>query len=519
MISQPIKDQIISKYLNGSNISKLSREYKISERSITIWLKKADIKIRKTNGRELYLDKQLVNDMYNSGRSTYDLANHFKCSDETIRKLIDNIRPYELRNRHTEYTKQKISKISKDLWNNLEYVSKVKAKTQTADYKERLRAASKKYTHLTDWCKSDFGKKQISMRMKQVWKDEEYRNNQALYYAGRIENISKLSRLSLADPIKNEAWRTKLRANSSKLRDQPGYVSLPQQRLYEYLKLSGITYYEEGDKTRISDFYVVDCIIPKQMNMQRDLIIEVQGEYWHALNHVKTKDTQKSTYIKNHTDYDLLYLTDLDTKSYLEVTNNLTKYGIKLSKINCSVKELELRGVANDVAERFISLHHYLERARNGAYYYGAFKDNELMWIIGYSYPIRLEAAKKQGFNNNQVLEISRIARLPNLICKNLGSYMIRKTISLLPKEIKMIITYADHTEGHTGAVYKAAGFTYDGDVEPSYYYKSANGKYHKKTIWDRSKKFLMTESEYAAKHNLIRVDTLSKARYILRLK
>lgn len=92
-------------------------------------------------------------------------------------------------------------------------------------------------------------------------------------------------------------WITKLRSNNHKF---VGFISSTQKQLYFILSQSGINFYEEGERTKVGPFYVVDCIIPKQQ-MKKDLIIEVRGEYWHSLSNVAVKDRQKNTYIKNNT--------------------------------------------------------------------------------------------------------------------------------------------------------------------------------------------------------------------------
>jgi hypothetical protein len=96
-------------------------------------------------------------------------------------------------------------------------------------------------------------------------------------------------------------------------------------------------------------------------------------------------------------------------------------------------------------------------------------------------------------------------------------SYLIGRTKKLLPDHIKCIVSFSDSTYGHSGGVYKAAGFVVDGIVPADYYYLSINGKYHKKTIWDKAAKMKMTESDYAAKHNLLKVMGGEKIRWVFR--
>ena len=519
MIPENTKAEVIAEYLIGVlSIAKLAKKYEVSERSITLWLRKSGIEIKKTNGRELNLDAKEINDLYTSGYSTYEISKMKSCSDETVRKLIINIRPAQIRNIHTEETKSKISNSSKLLWQDQLYKEKVAKGTSTEEYRKRLSESSRKHSTLSKWVKTEAARKTISESVKERWKTEKYRKIQERHYQDRIERLRKSSAIFFANPESKLAWKEKLKVSSVANREKPGYVSMPQKMLYDSLQISNIEYYPEGPQTRISPFYVVDCIIPIQQNMTKPLIIEVQGEYWHSLERVIIKDTQKKTYISKHTDYDLLYLTDLEVKSYDEVKNKISKYGLLFKTEEAKVSQLTLSELKEQEAEDFICKYHYLSSVRRGSVYHGVYYNNDLVWVIGYSCPIRTEVARKQNIQPNQILEISRIARKPNFICKNLASHMISKSKALLPPEIKMIISYADSTEGHTGTVYKASGFKYDGDVKPDYHYISELGRYHKKTIWDRAKKFKMSESDYALKDGLTKVKTKSKSRWVLKI-
>lgn len=123
---EEIKTQIIDLYLSGLNITQLSRQFSISNPTITKILKKVNVQIRTTNGRELHLNKELINELYISGLSTYEISKRFKCSDETIRKLIISPRSISERNKRTHETIQKIKESCKNLWNNDEYVRKTR---------------------------------------------------------------------------------------------------------------------------------------------------------------------------------------------------------------------------------------------------------------------------------------------------------------------------------------------------------------------------------------------------------
>jgi hypothetical protein len=56
---------------------------------------------------------------------------------------------------------------------------------------------------------------------------------------------------------------------------------------------------------------------------------------------------------------------------------------------------------------------------------------------------------------------------------------------------------------GHVGSLYKASNFKYSHEVRPDYWYVDEDNRVmNKKTLYDRAKKYKMTESEYAEKYN-----------------
>ncbi len=196
----------------------------------------------------------------------------------------------------------------------------------------------------------------------------------------------------------------------------------------------------------------------------------------------------------------------------------MSKFGLVLKVDICNVSQLVIKKINENIAQMFYSIFHYTNSIRKGATTFGAYYNDELIACISYTYPIRTQIAENLSVKLNQVMEISRLARHPNLKCTNLMSWFIGKTRKLLPLDVKIIVSYSDTGQGHSGGVYRSCGFTNDKIIEPDYYYISINGKYHKKTIWDKSKKFKMSEFEYAEKHNLQKAYGQAKSRWVFYL-
>jgi hypothetical protein len=244
----------------------------------------------------------------------------------------------------------------------------------------------------------------------------------------------------------------------------------------------------------------------------------VQGEYWHELDGVRIRDSQKRTYVRKHTNYDLLELSELDFTSYVAVADKLKSLGLVLPPRSFSTSDLDIRPIDEVSARSFYQTFHYSHSVRKGAVTFGCYINGHLYAAISYTYPIRRQVSTSLGKELRQVMEISRMARATDAVCPNLLSFLIGKTRKLLPSTVDTVISYSDLTYGHGGGVYKAAGFTKDKVIAPDYHYESDVTRYHKKTIWDRSKRMKMTEFDYAAKHGLIRVFTGEKFRWVYRL-
>ena len=405
-IPSDTKRLIIELYETRISIVAISRQVKVSEPTISKILKQAGVLIRKENYQKLVIDKERVNELYRSGKSTYQIAAMFQCSDETIRNLITIIRDSCLRNRRGAESIAKITEASIRNWQDIEYIKNIKISTNTNEYKNKLSIASKKNYESTlgAWLKSANAKLSISLAVKQLWQNDSYRRKQAVWFQQRAEVITAASIKSLADPKKRQLWLSKLRKSSADRRIKGGWISSAQKQLYYILSISGIDYHEEGQDTKVGPFYVVDCVIPTQQNMIKPLIIEVQGEYWHSLPHVIVKDKQKATYIRNHTDYDLLCLDELHLASFGEIESKLLSYGLKLRKDECTVHDLKIRLITEAEAFTFYSIFHYTGSIRKGAIVYGAYLNNELVAAISYCHPLRQETAARLKFKMGEGL-------------------------------------------------------------------------------------------------------------------
>lgn len=105
---------------------------------------------------------------------------------------------------------------------------------------------------------------------------------------------------------------------------------------------------------------------------------------------------------------------------------------------------------------------HYAKRWPSVSYAFGLYLDDELCGIVTYGSPP--SAPLKKGIageeNKGDVLELNRLCLLNNK--KNEASILVGRSLRMLPMN-KIIVSFADTEQGHTGCVYQATNFIYCG--------------------------------------------------------
>lgn len=105
---------------------------------------------------------------------------------------------------------------------------------------------------------------------------------------------------------------------------------------------------------------------------------------------------------------------------------------------------------------------HYAKRWPSISYAFGLFRDGEIEGICTFgtpsSAPLRSGVCGKRF--SSHVIELNRLCLKRNI--KNDASYLVSRAIKMLPKN-KIIVSFADISHGHNGAVYRACNFLYCG--------------------------------------------------------
>jgi hypothetical protein len=123
---------------------------------------------------------------------------------------------------------------------------------------------------------------------------------------------------------------------------------------------------------------------------------------------------------------------------------------------------MEVREISRKECEPFIIGIHYAKRWPSISFAYGLYDKEELCGIVTYGTPP--SSPLKKGIagekNKSDVLELNRLCLKYNK--KNEASKLVSSSLRLLPKN-KIIVSFADISQGHTGIVYQACNFSYHG--------------------------------------------------------
>jgi len=150
----------------------------------------------------------------------------------------------------------------------------------------------------------------------------------------------------------------------------------------------------------------------------------------------------------------------------------------------------EVKKINYNDTKPFILNIHYAKRMPSISFAYGLFLNNELVGIVSYGSPPSQSLCKGiAGVNNKHlVLELNRLVLKHNK--KNEASMLVGQSFKLLPKP-KIIVSYADTSQGHTGFIYQATNFIYTGLSDKRTEWRMINNNKHSKTICEQ---FTLTE-------------------------
>jgi len=241
------------------------------------------------------------------------------------------------------------------------------------------------------------------------------------------------------------------------------------------------------------------------------LIVEVKA-YWYAM---KPKEHLKiSAGFAKYADKFIVV-----KKDFSEIMDRIEQI---FSPQDFEFKDLALKEIESDAYVNFYDAFHYKGSGGRRGITFGAFLKDRLIAAATISSVTRAEIAEKQGLSQSDMRELVRFCIHPEFHKRNFATWLLSRVVDRykqLNPHIRMLVSFADTTQGHIGTIYKAANWNYDGVTAPSYHYEDKNGGViHKKTVYDRAGKEGMSERDYAIRTELRKVPELAKMRFLMRL-
>jgi hypothetical protein len=249
----------------------------------------------------------------------------------------------------------------------------------------------------------------------------------------------------------------------------------------------------------------------------RKILIECQGDYWHRKPETILRDKQKSTYYKRYLsdEYELYYIYEYEFYGLNRINSIIDAITNTLQTKEFKLRDVEIRFTPTNVANQFFWAYHYLGKPRAGLFC-GAFLKDELIGCCAFSSVTRQTTLSNLSWKSANSLELTRFCIKPTFNKKNFASYFLAHSRKLLPNHITNLVTFADTGLDHNGTIYKADNWTNDKTSNNSYWYiDSCGGRYHKKSVWDQSKRLGLSESQYAELFGLIRITGKPLLRFI----
>lgn len=308
----------------------------------------------------------------------------------------------------------------------------------------------------------------------------------------------------------NKKWLDEIYRNKCLVYSPP--KSKLQMKLYKLLDEIGVSYIPESTETKLLQHYrPLDCIIPRPG--QKTLIIEVNG-YLHLHPSIASKDRSKAIQINKFLpDHELVYVWDHDLAS-TDVAAKLCKLiGVTIPTHDYSLSDLSIDRVTYAQTKIFLDLYHYLGKGRGGICY-GVWLNDKLIAVAVFSPPLRQNTAAQFDMTDQSIRELSRLCVHPLYRKKNLLSWFLSRVVQQLP--CQMVVSYADTTMGHTGAVYKACNWQFHHEVPGDYHYLDSDGIcIHKRTLYQRARAAKMLEADFAEYFGYIKMPSKPKLCFI----
>lgn len=210
-------------------------------------------------------------------------------------------------------------------------------------------------------------------------------------------------------------------------------------------------------------------------------------------------------------------------KNAIDFHKNQSKLINPLEKVDCNFKEFIIKPCSAKMAREYIATYHYSHILPDSVKEcFEARYKHKIIGIICYG----MGATNGSITNLIPEIKLSQCRELVRLWCqdntpKNTESYLIGKTIKMLPKRIKAVVSYSDEEQGHFGIIYQATNFYYLGKgVNNSMLINEEGVKFHARTIGSYKKRHPelkgLKNKEIMEKYNWKSIKCQGKHKYLI---
>lgn len=164
--------------------------------------------------------------------------------------------------------------------------------------------------------------------------------------------------------------------------------------------------------------------------------------------------------------------------------------------------EWEVRAVGIDEAREIVENYHYAHGVSNTATaLHGLFKKDEwfppVCYGVAWWIPPTRAAVAAWYADPDKVLTLSRLVIIPD-VPKNAATFLLMRSVKMLPERWECLLTYADTWQGHSGRIYHAAGWEYLGLTEAKPIFM-VNGRMRATKAGPRTRTYEEMQSELGA--------------------
>ena len=159
-------------------------------------------------------------------------------------------------------------------------------------------------------------------------------------------------------------------------------------------------------------------------------------------------------------------------------------------------EDYEIRKIGREEANDFLEIHHYAKNRPVSMYSLGVYQSCTLIGVISYGKSVSptVFPSISDNLRQHEYMELLRLCIL-DVTPKNFESWFISKSIKMLKKaypQVKILVSYADPFQGHTGSIYQATNWIYTGTGSTAtYFINKSDGKFtHPQTMKKKRKKF-----------------------------